>query len=346
MKKIYLSIFSLLCLNSVFSQVQINRSDIGQIGDTIYYANIDSFYTNISVQPNGGANLTWNFRNIDTIRFDTLVFNDPTEVADAPPTANIAISKNGENVFLMVDSTGILQIQENPITGDIVSVKQLEFPAIYGQQFTDSLDVELFAKGADIGFALFDSVWVTATGVTQVHCDAHGILVTDRDSANTIRVKTITASNINVKIKLTPIDPSWTQLINNIDTTYNYRWFSNDFNYFIAEATTTKNGDMRRLSWQVDSITTKNPNTFVKRILSQNDMKLYPNPTNQTLHVEMKKDGNVTYSIFDMKGRNILSGSNANHVLDIDVSNLKEGMYTCKINQGGTIVSKKFIVNH
>jgi hypothetical protein len=228
----------------------------------------------------------------------------------------------------MVDSTGILQIQENPITGDIVSVKQLEFPAIYGQQFTDSLDVELFAKGADIGFALFDSVWVTVTGVTQVECDAYGTLFTDRDSVNTIRVRTENATNINVKIKLTPVDPSWTQLLNNIDTTYNYRWFSNDFKYFIAEATTTKNGDMRRLSWQVDSITTKNPNTFVKRILSQNDMKLYPNPTNESFTLSLSPQASAEKIYILKLDGTIIKEIHPNQIdTSIDISDLAAGKY-------------------
>jgi hypothetical protein len=90
--------------------------------------------------------------------------------------------------------------------------------------------------------------------------------------------------------------------------------------------------------------------------LPDNTVKIYPNPVNTQLFVEIDKDviarneategsslaANLT--IFDATGRQILTQKNVNDALQIDVSNYARGIYVMKVERGGKYLTKKFIV--
>jgi hypothetical protein len=90
--------------------------------------------------------------------------------------------------------------------------------------------------------------------------------------------------------------------------------------------------------------------------LPDNAVKIYPNPVNTQLSVEIDEEviarneatsgssstANVT--IFDATGRLIEAQKNVNDALKIDVSAYAHGIYILKVERGGKYLVKKFIV--
>jgi hypothetical protein len=83
--------------------------------------------------------------------------------------------------------------------------------------------------------------------------------------------------------------------------------------------------------------------------LPDNAVKIYPNPVNAQLFVEIDKNTEgsslaANLTIFDATGRQILTQKNVNDALQIDVSNYARGIYILKVERGGKYLTKKFIV--
>jgi hypothetical protein len=83
--------------------------------------------------------------------------------------------------------------------------------------------------------------------------------------------------------------------------------------------------------------------------LPDNAVKIYPNPVNTQLFVEIDPNtegslSTATIQIFDAMGRLILSQKTSNDTLQIDVANFAHGIYVLKVEKGGKYLAKKFIV--
>jgi Secretion system C-terminal sorting domain len=83
--------------------------------------------------------------------------------------------------------------------------------------------------------------------------------------------------------------------------------------------------------------------------LPDNAVKIYPNPVNTQLFVEIDPNtegslSTATIQIFDAMGRLIQSQKTSNDTLQIDVANFAHGIYLLKVEKGGKYLAKKFIV--
>ena len=86
-----------------------------------------------------------------------------------------------------------------------------------------------------------------------------------------------------------------------------------------------------------------NLNTILNEVIQSNEFKLYPNPVKDALNFE--PGNNIkSYSIFNIKGQEV---TNDNALLknesQIDLINLKKGIYYIRFQIGDKTVSKKFI---
>ncbi len=80
-------------------------------------------------------------------------------------------------------------------------------------------------------------------------------------------------------------------------------------------------------------------------IINVQDIVLYPNPSNDILHIDSKIIGErFIITIFDVLGRNMLSQEQIINE-SIDISNLIQGIYYCKIESGDVSVTKSFVKN-
>lgn len=77
------------------------------------------------------------------------------------------------------------------------------------------------------------------------------------------------------------------------------------------------------------------------------EITLYPNPANQRLFI--KNNGFTSFdeiSVINIVGQKVISKSRFSVSNEIDVSNLRNGIYVLRLKTGNQIISQKFIVKH
>lgn len=72
----------------------------------------------------------------------------------------------------------------------------------------------------------------------------------------------------------------------------------------------------------------------------QSVVKIFPNPANKVLFIDGIKE-NMSITIFDSLGNAIINKNSNNH--QIDISNLVNGVYTIRIADQKTVITRKFI---
>ena len=75
----------------------------------------------------------------------------------------------------------------------------------------------------------------------------------------------------------------------------------------------------------------------------ENTFVIYPNPANTNFRIETIYAGKITIDLHDASGRIVLSDAIRN-ASNIDVSHLKEGVYTLSIKTNDRVVNKKLII--
>jgi hypothetical protein len=77
-------------------------------------------------------------------------------------------------------------------------------------------------------------------------------------------------------------------------------------------------------------------------------IKLYPNPTNTNLVLEMPYDNiiNSEVIIYNIFGEQLLKTQITNYLTQIDVSHLRNGTYFTEIKCGNSKKSTRFVVAH
>jgi len=85
--------------------------------------------------------------------------------------------------------------------------------------------------------------------------------------------------------------------------------------------------------------------TQINESFSMNGIIIYPSPTKEKLHLKTDKTGLVTWSIFDISGRLIQTGSEDRRGEDlvIRVGNLPKGVFILQVVINEQIIRKKFI---
>ena len=77
-------------------------------------------------------------------------------------------------------------------------------------------------------------------------------------------------------------------------------------------------------------------------------ISVYPNPVSNTLFIDTRKSTEAVngISVLDVTGRIVLTStaSNADKILPIDVSQLRQGVYLLELNAGPGVTRKKFTI--
>jgi hypothetical protein len=80
--------------------------------------------------------------------------------------------------------------------------------------------------------------------------------------------------------------------------------------------------------------------------ITNNALKIYPNPSEQNLTVEvMEGFANANFTVFDVTGRQVLTGKLTGIKQDLSVENLTMGMYTIRLDNGQESVTQPFFKN-
>lgn len=78
-------------------------------------------------------------------------------------------------------------------------------------------------------------------------------------------------------------------------------------------------------------------NTGLQDLNAHSTLSLYPNPTHDRVYFGI--DGNVTFAVSDLQGREVISGATSDG--NINAINLAQGAYIVRIEQGGSIYTGK-----
>lgn len=99
------------------------------------------------------------------------------------------------------------------------------------------------------------------------------------------------------------------------------------------------------------NLTTKpnclNPITIgVNEILKQNDFSIFPNPATESITIKINTEGisKISYEIIDVLGKTIIKNEVTDLTnININISNIKSGVYFIKLQVNNSTVTKKFV---
>ena len=77
-------------------------------------------------------------------------------------------------------------------------------------------------------------------------------------------------------------------------------------------------------------------------LMSFENFELYPNPCQNELYIQSDKDFQA-FLVYDLKGMLVLKGGLENNQSQIDVSNLKSGVYVLTLQSDSTLYRQKFV---
>lgn len=84
--------------------------------------------------------------------------------------------------------------------------------------------------------------------------------------------------------------------------------------------------------------------TALNNVLSNSGVKIYPNPANGILNVEMNSTETVIMQVYDAASRLVRTDRLTNGVNRLSVTDLKSGMYTIRLNIDGSISNHKLVI--
>jgi hypothetical protein len=345
MKKIFTLAIVIGSFSCAIAQIQITRSDIGSVGDKVYYGKTDTFSTTTPTVGQSGANRTWNFMGFTPSSYDSTIFLDATIDPLAPSGANLVILNSDGIEYLAISDSILQRFVVNDATGEDLIITEMVFPLTFGASGNDTIDLSFITTPADLGFPglPFDSVWVQIKVIATRTVDAWGEITIPTGTFDALRVftRTINETNIQVKSDTLPWQPLPFPIPGGIaGSGYLYQWIGKNQKYYLAEVEADSIGKILDLSFQVDRVFANN--------LSKVDMSvatsIYPNPATNVLNVRLKNATAYSYVLIDINGRTVLKGNNVGEILTLDIALIENGQYIMLVESDGMIASKPVFI--
>ncbi|MDD3860384.1 MAG: T9SS type A sorting domain-containing protein [Bacteroidales bacterium] len=82
----------------------------------------------------------------------------------------------------------------------------------------------------------------------------------------------------------------------------------------------------------------------INEIESQDEFKIYPNPSNQVLYVGFNERVDCSMKIYDITGKELKALTFNGLQTKIDLSDLSEGLYVLRVSKDGNYTDKKFVI--
>ena len=294
-------------------------------------------------QTAAGPNITWNFNQLVLAGQSTSTILAPTaaQLTTFPTTTNVKKFTNlisatttfsellYKNVASEISLTGVTS--DNLILNYVTNNAKLgTFPLIYGYNFTDTT-AGTFTSGTNNG---------TFTGNIVTSVDAYGTLTLNNTgngsfSGPVTRLKTV--QNITLFQGFFNVGLA-------VQTSYAYYSGSNlnpELRYTKAVINIPLLNITNQTAIQIEDFATILLSTN-NNILTDN-ISIYPNPVNDILNIKSKDNQKISFVIIDINGREIISKTSNDN--NINVSNLKKGIYFVKITNDNSSITKKIIKN-
>ncbi|MDG1842321.1 MAG: T9SS type A sorting domain-containing protein [Crocinitomicaceae bacterium] len=247
--------------------------------------------------------------------YDTVVINTPGAIINLDSLSNVLCGNDGS---VMVSNVGGAS--------------------------TNSLNFVLSGIGVLVDTNITNGVSCTFNGLSS---GVYDVVLTDTNScADTVTFTILQDSLLSASLSMIPdvgaASGSATAQANGGTAPYTYLW--NDVN---AQTTATASGlvsdwymviitDANGCTYSDSIFVTRSINTGLDESSNQN-VYIYPNPTNNLIHVSGLDD--FSFDIMDLKGRVLSKGRNGNK---ISVESFADGIYVLKLENNGAI--KNFFV--
>lgn len=353
MKKIYLSLFSILSFSAIIAQPTLTRANfMPVIGDTQLYYVAD---TNSVLDNTTGANVVFNYnalRGYGLTQTQQFVSPGSTGYLSDYPSATFADTTVGfaGNMKFNEDFTDSLNViglvLEINSFGSVVAKydndpeKFMVFPFNYGDSFSDSYGGQFTSSAAPVP--------TNGNGTTTVTADGWGTLklpmTPDIDSVLRVsRVENLLTDTIFLPPPFLPIFP-----IPINATQISYYKPSISKNPLLSFVTADVNGDT------VISVLSQYPMFMVgvEELNKNIDVTFFPNPVNNalaTLTFDLEEKAAVNVVVFNNLGQNVKEVFNGElqqgeNKLKVKTSNLSSGLYFVNISIDSKTITKKMVI--
>ncbi|MFN1217519.1 T9SS type A sorting domain-containing protein [Chryseobacterium kwangjuense] len=337
MKKTLLMSWALLIFSfsAINAQPTLTSADI--ITGTFQYTEI-GFNQGVYNPGNGGANVTWNFSNVQgTTGGVKIKYGTCPGIAECTsfPTANmyaVTMDNNGnqsddKNLFrktsTLFEAVGARNLVTNYTLTYTDTPIELKFPTTYLQSFTDTSSYTING--------------ITTTTNDVITADGYGTIITPAGTyTNVLRVK----KESLITISFPGVPNSVTQLIT-------YTWYKNNREQIAGFSVTN----------MISPISQPAPSSFQytnNLVLAVNETSakksvpaVYPNPVKDgKIWIDIKDDEIRSVDIFDMTGKKVLTQSaeqlrQNEGKYEMDLHGVSDGYYILKANSSKETFSDK-----
>lgn len=339
---------------TAFSQIVIEAADFPQPGFS-FYQGADTLIPLSITQGNSGADQTWDFSQLRTRQGDTVYFEDPANVPGGSdfPNAFLAVEQFGGWGFAD-SSNGVVEI--TGFAGDFsgfgldMSVQFADpqtifmFPATYLDSYLDTaiIDVKMEAPPALVGQSPIpiDSIRFKRYSEISSEIDGHGTVLTPLSPTqgyDALRQHNVEYSIDSIWIKAQLLG-GWGllpgQLVGfenpRVSTVNRYNYIIKEIGYYAVSLTANENDSIERATFVSDpSLCCYGAS--VEEIDIKDSFRIFPNPANDEFVINMQITDKLVYTIFDITGKQVLSGTIRSTNTHVNTSLLVDGLYVCKV---------------
>ncbi len=343
MKKLLFLLTSLCFALISNAQITITINNIVNVGDSLYQS-IDTLPNNSSVSPQGTGNQTWDFSSVEAHDSDTiyLLHIEETPYYESFQNSNVCALILPDTIYQYItrNETGlsingmVLDINNNGNMDTVIFERSESFialPANYNDKTLDTTKAEI----------IFGNMKLIQTKFKTDTIDAYGELTIPLGTFSTLRFFT---TNIQIDSIYTYSGGNWIFTSENIDTSYNFSWWTNDsaakMELFNFEYDFTGDSIIDKITYLKD-VRFSN----IKEIIIENNNLIYPNPSAGFITFNGNVSEIKSIEIFDSNGRLVGKYIPKNNRFKIDISNKPAGLYFFKINSKKNYKTVKVILS-
>ncbi len=316
MKKVLQTLIVLAFLPAISkAQITIQANDVQPLG--VFATQSKDTTLAASITPGGTGLQTWDFSALKAQTTDSLEFYeaDQTAYASLFPSANLAatldsfaviyLEKNDDHIITL-GTYGSLAFPPYIVTAAYkYNPPQtiIRFPMELNQAFTENVKATVQITGATIGLP-YDSVRAVTFTSRSVVVDAYGQLTTPIGVFEVLRSKEVETSIDSAYIQSSGI---WFPLQGSAPKTITFHnWWSkeNGFGFPVVQHKNSPDTGNSAL-WLNEFVSSTHESKSYLRV------NIWPNPTSNTLNVELPASFSGQMEVFDLNGRRLLAQSTA-----------------------------------
>jgi hypothetical protein len=344
-KSLLLSFILLLSLNA-YCQFAITSSNLPTPGASFSISSLD---TTGAVPGPSGAGQTWDFSSHTINSTSTINYVSAAGKPGASnfPLATVALQAGGSYLYYLANSSQYTTLGVyTDESGDSLVQSYTDNEINYTFPFNYGITQHDVFTGTTIESSAHDTTY--RTGNDTATYDAYGTVKGPNGVNYTVaRVKTIQNFYDSTDLGgLYEIQHSRTETYNYYQQNVQYPIISLSLYYVTyyfdgSTFSTTKN---KTLAFYASGVVA---NTSSNAISAKT--KIYPNPTNDQLNIELPDNDTYSLELKDMNGKSVLSSLNGDIIISgnkasSDLRRLSKGIYVLEINSNGKSGVKKIVV--